>query len=57
MELSWTLIHSHGIGLANNGIRDKNLCFINSVVQCLAHTSALAQWLVTEKDKSKNCMY
>jgi ubiquitin C-terminal hydrolase len=57
MALTWNLVHSHGVGLVNNGTRDKNLCFINAVVQCLAHTPALAQWLLAEKDKLKNCMY
>ncbi len=57
MSLNWHLIHSPGGGLMNNGNRDKNLCFINAVIQCLAYTPALTQWLLTEQDKLTICMY
>jgi hypothetical protein len=41
----------------NNRNRDKNLFFINAVIQCLAYTPALAQWLLTEQDKLTICMH
>ncbi|CAF3701085.1 unnamed protein product [Adineta steineri] len=55
MALTWSLIKSRGVGLMNNGTRDKNLCFINAVVQGLAHTPALAQWLINQQHKWKKC--
>ncbi|CAF1348938.1 unnamed protein product [Adineta steineri] len=55
IALTWRSIQSRGVGLSNNGTRDKNLCFINAVVQGLAHTPALVQWLISEQHKLKNC--
>jgi len=57
MSLNWHLIHSPGVGLMNNTNGDKNLCFMNVVLQCLAYTPALAQWLLREQDKLTICMY
>ena len=56
MILDWNTIHVPGIGLMNNQNGNKNLCFMNAVLQCLSYTPALTQWLLHEQDKLTNCM-
>jgi len=52
LKLEWSLVRVHGIGLLNKDLTKKclNLCYMNSVIQCLANTAPFVQWLVNEEN-------
>jgi len=52
LKLEWSLVQVHGIGLLNKDLTGKclNLCYMNSIIQCLANTAPFVQWLVNEKN-------
>lgn len=57
LKLDWSLVHVCGIGLLNRDSRKcLNLCYMNSVIQCLANTAPLVQWLVNEESHG-SCTY
>ncbi|CAF3597916.1 unnamed protein product [Rotaria sordida] len=51
LKLEWSLVHVRGIGLLNKDLtKCLNLCYMNSVIQCLANTAPFVQWLVNEEN-------
>jgi ubiquitin carboxyl-terminal hydrolase 36/42 len=48
LSLKWQRVYKIGSGLDNIG----NTCFLNSVLQCLLYTPALANYLLTRQHKS-----
>lgn len=47
LQLGWSIECSRGVGLINTdkSKRCLNICYINSVLQCLAYAPTFAQWL------------
>lgn len=56
--MQWVSLNQHGIGLQNNGPKksQQNICYLNSIVQCLANTAPFAQWLLYGANDDQ-CMY
>ncbi len=52
LEMCWKRVRSIGAGLYNMG----NTCFLNSVLQCLAYTPPLVNYLLSGKHKEQ-CEY
>ncbi|CAF5044622.1 unnamed protein product, partial [Rotaria sp. Silwood1] len=51
LKLEWSLVHVRGIGLLNKDLtKCLNLCYMNSVIQCLANTAPFVQWLLNEEN-------
>lgn len=50
--LGYTSSTEKPVGLRNDG---RNLCFMNCVIQCLAHTPELAEKVVNESKSELNC--
>lgn len=48
LHLNWCMIQNRGIGLINQNEKGEclNICYINSVIQCLANSPPFAQWLL-----------
>ncbi|CAF4367646.1 unnamed protein product, partial [Adineta steineri] len=46
--MDWRIVHVHGTGLINrnSGKICLNICYINSIIQCLANTAPFVQWLL-----------
>lgn len=52
VSTGWSMVHTHGVGLRNTDTDGKslNICYINGVIQCLANTAPLAQWLLDDRN-------
>ena len=50
LAMEWSAVHGPGIGLRNRNEAGKslNICYINGVLQCLAHAPPFAQWLLND---------
>ncbi|CAF4164381.1 unnamed protein product [Rotaria sp. Silwood2] len=50
LKLEWLLTNVHGLGLINTNIEKRclNICYINSIIQCLANTAPFVQWLLND---------
>jgi ubiquitin C-terminal hydrolase len=50
--MEWTVIRIRGLGLSNTNSAKKclNICYINSIIQCLANTAPFTQWLLNDDD-------
>ncbi|CAF4088654.1 unnamed protein product [Adineta steineri] len=48
LKMDWRIVHVHGTGLINrdSGKICLNICYINSIIQCLANTAPFVQWLL-----------
>jgi ubiquitin C-terminal hydrolase len=48
--MNWTIVRVHGVGLINRGTTKEslNICYINSIIQCLANTAPFVQWLLND---------
>ncbi|CAF1488393.1 unnamed protein product, partial [Adineta steineri] len=48
LKLKWSIINTCGVGLINKDGRNKclNICYINSVIQCLSNAAPFVQWLI-----------
>ena len=50
LSMEWSIVHGPGIGLKNQNEAQQslNICYINGVLQCLAHAPPFSQWLLNE---------
>ena len=50
VSTGWSMVHTHGVGLCHTDRDGKglNICYINGVIQCLANTAPLAQWMLDD---------
>lgn len=52
LTMNWDLLRKQMIGLAN---KDGTTCYINSLIQCLANTPPLVDWLFAQLNKLNTC--
>ena len=57
-QMAWTSFRMPGSGLSNKDEKGacKNMCYINSIVQCFANTAIFVQWLFMDLTNDK-CKY
>lgn len=50
LAMEWSAVHGPGMGLRNKDEEGQslNICYINGVLQCLAHTPPFAPWLLND---------
>ncbi len=50
LKMDWTMVRVHGVGLINRAAAKTslNICYINSIIQCLANTAPFVQWLLND---------
>ena len=51
LKMDWTIVQIHGLGLINQDSTKTslNICYINSMIQCLANTAPFVQWLLNDE--------
>lgn len=54
--MGWPVVHGPGTGLKNKNEAGQtlNICYINGVLQCLAHAPPFSQWLLKD-DAHEEC--
>ncbi|CAF2058737.1 unnamed protein product, partial [Rotaria magnacalcarata] len=52
LEMEWSITHTHGLGLSNTNKQKQclNICYINSILQCLANIAPFVQWLLNKEN-------
>ncbi|CAF4789416.1 unnamed protein product, partial [Rotaria magnacalcarata] len=52
LEMEWSITHKHGLGLSNTNKQKQclNICYINSIIQCLANIAPFVQWLLNKEN-------
>ncbi|CAF2149342.1 unnamed protein product [Rotaria magnacalcarata] len=50
--MEWSITHKHGLGLSNTNKQKQclNICYINSIIQCLANIAPFVQWLLNKEN-------
>ncbi|CAF3689036.1 unnamed protein product [Rotaria sordida] len=56
LNMEWSITHVHGLGLNNTNAAKKclNICYMNSIIQCLANAAPFVQWLMND-DLHRTC--
>lgn len=49
LKLNWSLVKTHPVGLINRDETGRciNICYLNSIIQCLGNAAPFAQWLIS----------
>ncbi|CAF1049511.1 unnamed protein product [Rotaria sordida] len=56
LNMEWSITHVHDLGLNNTNAAKKclNICYMNSIIQCLANAAPFVQWLMND-DLHRTC--